>query len=101
MYKILLGDHVGQEFFNEIRAAADPCEGEAKEVPVYDANGNWIFIDGNHIKTEIIPASSDGINFAKFDLNKWSNKRTDFGKRIRITTNLAEGGAWSIELLND
>lgn len=101
MYKILLGDHVGQEFFNEIRAAADPCEGGSKEVPVYDANGNWIFIDGNHIKTEIIPASSDGINFAKFDLNKWNNKRTDFGKRIRITTNLAEGGAWSIELLND
>ena len=48
-----------------------------------------------------LPVSSDGINFAKFDLNKWNNKRTDFGKRIRITTNLAEGGAWSIELLND
>lgn len=101
VFKILLGDHVGQEFFNDIRAAADPCEGAAKEVPVYDANGNWIFIDDNHIKTEIIPASSDGINFSKFDLNKWNNKRTDFGKRIRITTNLAEGGAWSIELLND
>lgn len=101
IFKILLGDHVGQEFFNDIKAAADPCEGEAKEVPVYDANGNWIFIDGNHIKTEIIPVSSDGINFSKFDLNKWNGKQTDYGKRIQITTNTTSGGGWRIELMNN
>lgn len=101
MFKIFLGDYVGQEFFNEIRAAADPCEGAAKEVPYFDENGNVVFIDGNRVKMVTLPVSSDGINFAKFDLNKWNNKRTDFGKRIRITTNLTEGGAWSIELLND
>lgn len=101
MYKLLLGDHVGQEFFNEIRAAADPCEGGEKKMPVYDANGDVIFIDGNRIKTVTIPVSSDGINFAKFDLNKWNNKTTDYGKRIKITTNTSEGGGWWIELMNN
>ena len=101
IFKILLGDHVGQEFFNEIRAAADPCEGGAKEVPALDENGNWIFIDSNHIKMMTISESSDGINFAKFDVNKWNNKRTDYGKRIKITTCMNEIGSWQIEILKD
>lgn len=101
VFKLLLGDHVGQEFFNEIRAAADPCEGEAKEVPYFDENGNVVFIDGNRVKMVTLPVSSDGINFAKFDLNKWNGKKTDYGKRIQITTNTTSGGGWRIELMNN
>ena len=48
-----------------------------------------------------LPVSSDGINFAKFDLNKWNGKKTDYGKRIQITTNTTSGGGWRIELMNN
>lgn len=82
--KIICGDHVGQELFNDLKIAADPAEGPRREIVVFDENGQLIFIDSNHVKTKIIEKSSDGINFNKFDMNKWKNKKTDYGKTIEI-----------------
>lgn len=101
IFKILLGDHVGQEFFNDIKAAGDPCEGEAKEVPYFDENGNVVFIDGNRVKTITLPVSSDGINFSKFDLNKWNGKLTDYGKKIHVIPNYNGADGWMIEVLKN
>lgn len=100
--KIVCGDHVGQELFNDIKAAADPVGGNAKQVPELDENGNWIWIDEDHIKMKTIEASSDGINFDMFDINKWNSRLTDYGKVIKITPGEKVNGrtvSWHLGIL--
>lgn len=94
--KIICGDHVGQELFNDIKAAADPCEGGPREDIIYDENGNLIFTDDYHILTKTVEKSSDGVNFDYFDLNKWNGRKTDYGKTIRITSVNSFTNAWNI-----
>ena len=96
MIKLVCGDHVGQELFNDIKAAADPCEGGPREVYPVDENGNFIFLDENHVYYEIEPISSDGVNFNYFDLNKWSDRTTDYGKKMKVLPVDPITHAWSI-----
>jgi len=93
--KLVCGDHVGQELFNDIKAAADPCEGGPRSWPRLDENGNLIFFDENHVYYEIEPISSDGVNFNYFDLNKWNGRLTDYGKRMKIVPD-PERNEWRI-----
>ena len=82
--KLVCGDHVGQELFNDIKAAADPGEGGPREEPVFDENGKLIFINDYQIQTKIVQNYTDGVNFKYFDLNKWNGRKTDYGKEFRI-----------------
>lgn len=84
MLKIACGDHAGQELFDDIRKAAEPANGGEMIVPVYDENGNWIWIDGNHVLSKTITNSGDGVDFSLFDLAKWNGRKTDYGKTIEI-----------------
>lgn len=98
--KITCGDHVGQELFNDLRAAAEGANGGTKIIPIYDENGMFQFIDENHILSKTIENCSDGIDFTKFDLTKWNGRKTDYGKTIRIEyqgkTDANGTGDWEI-----
>ena len=96
MIKLVCGDHVGQELFNDIKAAADPCEGGPRSWPRLDENGNLIFIDENHVLMDHFETSSDGVNFNYFDLNKWSDRTTDYGKKMKVLPVDPDRNAWFI-----
>ena len=96
MIKLVCGDHVGQELFNDIKAAADPCEGGPRSWPRLDENGNLIFVDENHVLMDHFETSSDGVNFNYFDLNKWSDRTTDYGKKMKVLPVDPITHAWSI-----
>lgn len=83
LIKIACGDHVGQELFDDIRKAADPAGGSGNIIEL-DENGNMIWIDADHVKIKTIDHISDGVDFTKFDLNKWNGRQTDYGKTITI-----------------
>lgn len=93
--KIVLGDHAGQEFYNDIKTAADPKGGNSAFVPVFDANGQYQMYTGEdgltHVKGTWVGAEGDGINFALFPLAKWNGKKTDYGKTIAISGNISNG----------
>lgn len=95
--RLICGDHIGQELFEDLRKAAEPTGGPA-EVPVYDENGDWIMIGDGRIQMKTIESSNDGINFALFDLNKWNGRKTDYGKTIEIEPSASIEETWSLKI---
>lgn len=92
--KAICGDHAGQELFNDLRKAAEPAEGGARNQVVYDENGKPIKDEEKskggftYVKMENYPTSGDGINFKYIDMAKWGSgqMKTDYGKSIYLQT---------------
>lgn len=97
--KAVVGDQIGQELFNYIRAHAD------KTTPGYitetDENGNPIYgwfdpgvngepdkfiIDpnGTDTRSRYVENCGDGIYAQTLDLSMWQNRTTDYGKRFSV-----------------
>lgn len=76
MLKAICGDHAGQELFDAVRKAAEPAEGGARQLPIYDENGQLIkdeekSKDGlTYVKMKYYDTSGDGINFNYIDMAK-------------------------------
>jgi len=84
LIKLMVGDRVGQELFNDFKAAGDPSEGtDIFHVLEFDENGEIIRLGGNKLKTKQFK-KSDGINIKYMDLNKWNGRKTDDGMTITL-----------------
>lgn len=110
--KLLMGDHVGQEFFNAVKAAADPALPGGTALK-YDANGNLIptkvrrvdlegkeyYVDG--FETVQTAAQSDGINWNAFNLAAWQGRKTDYGKTMTFKLRPSNSGTqwYQLELI--
>lgn len=109
LLKTVLGNNVGGEFFNYIKAYADQTVGGY--VPELDANGNVIHgydgweSDGNgdfvsvfrpdpnaegYKMKYVASGYGDGINTSLLNLNNWQNRTTDYGRKFSIGT---DGGS--------
>ena len=101
--KLIMGDHIGQEFFNAVRAAADPCVAGGTAIK-YDANGNpistkkaYTAFDGSIVyldgyETQETATQTDGINWNLFDLNAWQGRKTDYGKTMTFELRESNSG---------
>jgi len=103
MIKIVCGDHVGQELFNDLRTAADGANGGSGTKLELDKNGQVIPVGDGKVKIKHIENASDGIVFSRFDLTKWNGRKTDYGKSIMIEyneeTNINNIGDWTLWIM--
>lgn len=92
--KLTIGDHVGQELFNDLRAAGEPAISGGQTI-AYGADGNPIpekklvtfngesfYVDG--VKMIDTVSTSDGINWNLFPASKWKSRKTDYGKDFTV-----------------
>lgn len=97
--KAVVGDQIGQELFNYIRAHAD--KKDSGYIIATDENGNpirgWketgvngetdtftLDPNGPDYKTIYVENHGDGINASTLDLSMWQNRTTDYGKRFSV-----------------
>lgn len=94
--KLVVGDHVGQELFNDLRAAGEPAiaGGEAyvynadgtiksEKKLIYDAEFNTSYYRDVPVTTSS-STTSDGINWGAFPFGKWTNRKTDYEKNFSV-----------------
>lgn len=100
--KIVCGDHLGQELFDDLRRAGEGTKGGPDSVPYYDENGQpeeYINEDGLEcVRMITLPSSSDGIDFSKFNINKWQGRTTDYGKTLYFGREEGNYGRWTLTI---
>ena len=109
--KLLVGDHVGQELFNDLRAAGESAVGGGNAF-VYNADGT-IKMEKKLIYDEefgtsyyrdmavMVPtgSTSDGINWGAFPASKWKNRKTDYGKYFSVYRNPSVETSFIIDIV--